>query len=137
MARLKDRWTDELVQAHDEAVLEDALRTEAKRAGAALAKPRNRSVVPDKYKVRYGKAGNCGDAFALALAEAAPTEGNQAEALRELATLNGVDFSRWDHCNIGQRRMNLGNVLRGKFRRGEPVRIGGQTFHQPKLAEAA
>jgi hypothetical protein len=38
---------------------------------------------------------------------------------------NGLDLAKWAHLNPGQQRMNLGNVLRARLRRDEPVQIGG------------
>ena len=73
------------------------------------------SVVPAEYKERYGKDGNCGDEVAQALA------GIKGEALAEVATRNGIDFKRWEHLNPGMQRMNLGNMLRARGRRGDKI----------------
>lgn len=96
------------------------------------------SIVPMDYRLRYGADQNCGDAMAAALTAAVTTttpEGKPAvdlEACRRIAGDNGIEdkFDRWiaKDLNNGQVRMNLGNVLRGKVRRDEPVTIGGQTF---------
>jgi len=113
-----------LALAHDEAVLEDALRTEAKRAGEALAKPKTKSVVPDAWKRRVGKAGNCGDQLAATLALALdPEDADWEENWAAICQANGIDPTRWAERNRGMRRMNLSNVLRGMARRGEKVTI--------------
>jgi hypothetical protein len=45
-----------------------------------------------------------------------------------VAKINGIDHSVYDHLNNGMRRMNIGNRLRGKLRRGEDVIIGDETI---------
>lgn len=81
------------------------------------------NVVNSKYKQKYAEnGGNCGDAIAKAFGPITDTP-ECDEMLRQVAIANGVDYGRWAHCNIGQKRMNLGNVLRGKIKRGENVII--------------
>lgn len=75
-------------------------------------------VVPAHFKARYGKEQNCGDDVAKHLV------GCEVEFLQDVADANGIDFHRWDHCNRGQLTMNLGNVLRGRIKRGEYVIVG-------------
>jgi hypothetical protein len=82
-------------------------------------------VVPAHYKAKYGKAQNCGDSVSAEMVR--PNGMSMEEHLRFLADVadaNGVDFARWDHCNYGQKVMNLGNVLRGKIKRGDYVIVG-------------
>lgn len=103
-----------------------------------VAKGRN-SIVPLKYKERYGKDGNCGDELAAAL-NAAINVGEKGtaslDALVEVGNQNGVDvMKKWGERNIGQKRMNLGNVLRGKLKRGEQVVVGDQTFGAAPVEE--
>lgn len=51
--------------------------------------------------------------------------GKSVEDLAAISAENGIDFSRWDGKNPGMKRMNLGNVLRGRAKKGERVVIGG------------
>lgn len=92
---------------------------------AALA--RKGSVVPDEYRYRYGADQNCGDDVAKKLTAAVthPETGVDVDKCAEIAAANGVGdrFDGWlaKDLNPGMLRMNLGNVLRGKARRGEEV----------------
>lgn len=56
---------------------------------------------------------SCGDEVAVALA------GAKFEALVEFAKTMGIDTSKYDHLNPGQKRMNIGNKLRTLVRKGE------------------
>ena len=94
-----------------------------------------RTIVPETYKLRYTLASpdgqSCGDALALALAEATKTDGKADPAkLARVATANGVDLGRWSHLNVGQQRMNLGNVLRSALKKGKVVFVDGVAFGQ-------
>lgn len=81
------------------------------------------SIVPNGYKAIYqSQGGHCGDELAATFASL------DASQWPLVAKQNGIDFNRWSHLNNGQQRMNLGNVLRGKLRRGDSVQIGDQTF---------
>lgn len=83
------------------------------------------NVVPLHYKQKYGAAQNCGDAVSTHMVRPAGMDQDLHLAfLADVADANGVQFSRWDHCNYGQKVMNLGNVLRGKIKRGEYVIVG-------------
>lgn len=94
------------------------------------------SIVKPKYRQAYEVFdGTCGDAFAEAFTSACRNgEGEfDIDALRSVASTNGIDLdARWGHLNVGQRRMNLSNVLRGMVRRGEKVTVGSQPF-EPEL----
>jgi hypothetical protein len=90
------------------------------------AAARRGSVIPDGYRHQYGVDQNCGDRIAKALtAKVTTAEGVDLNACREIAGDNEVEdkFDRWmaKGLNPGMIRMNLGNVLRGKARRGEEV----------------
>lgn len=95
------------------------------------------SVVPEKYRVRYGSQQNCGDEIALALTayvtmdratKKNPDGGLDRAKLRGVCEVNGIGhkLAQWeDHgLNGGLLRMNTSNVLRGMNRRGEKVEIG-------------
>ena len=80
-----------------------------------------KSVVMDSFKTRYGAEQNCGDEIAHILLE---------YSVEEIAADNGIDLKRWKGRNPGMIRMNVGNVLRGRIRRGEYVKIGPNEFNQ-------
>lgn len=81
------------------------------------------NIVAKDFKRKYAaNGGNCGDGVASAFGSTEATSENN-EKMRNVAIANDIDYSRWDHCNFGQRRMNLSNVLRGKIKRGEYVII--------------
>ncbi len=106
------------------------------------------NIVPNEYRERYGAEQTCADDVANALKAATSTTTKTAKGkdktvvdytkLLEVGTQNGVDVeARWGGLNIGMRRMNLGNVLRGKINNGEKVKIGKQTFKGEKEGAGA
>lgn len=108
------------------------------------------SIVPEKYRVLYGAAQNCGDEMALELtayvtlsraSKKNPDGGLDLIRLREVAAANGISdaLAKWEGrgLNGGLLRMNVSNVLRGMLRRGEQVSVGQRTWEaNPALAEA-
>lgn len=96
------------------------------------------SMIPTKYRIRYGADQNCGDDIALTLTAFVTTErtkndgGLDRAKLRGVAEENGIAdrLTEWEHreLNGGLLRMNLSNVLRGMRRRGERVVIGNRTW---------
>ena len=98
-----------------------------------------KSVVPSKYKPKYGKAGSVNDEIANALRDLVHMkDGIDLAALTKEAKANGIDLAeRWPGKNIGMLRMNLGNVLRGKVKRGEYVVIGDTKFNENKKGQKA
>jgi len=88
------------------------------------------SVVPDSYKARYGADQNCGDDVAERL------KGHDPYLV---ALDNNIDAEqKWGvgrialgkkPLNNGMIRMNLGNVLRGRIKRGEYVVIHGIEYN--------
>ncbi len=97
------------------------------------------SIVPNKYKTIYGKSGNCGDDLASVLTAATTDEKGKTtpSKLVEIMSENGLDTSRWENLNIGQRRMNLGNVLRSRLKRGEHVSIAGTEWNTEAVEAVA
>lgn len=90
-----------------------------------------RSLVPDSYKVRYRELNgedNCGDDIADVLKGHNPYD---------VMAQNGIPSDRWAGRNPGMVRMNLGNVLRGRAKRGEYVVIGDREFNAFAKPEAA
>lgn len=105
------------------------------------------SIVPTKYRIRYGAPQNCGDEVAIALTtyvtlgratKKNPDGGLDREKLAEVCRDNGlsVKLNQWTDrgLNGGLLRMNTSNVLRGMVRRGETVKIGSDIWN-PKPVE--
>lgn len=100
------------------------------------------SIVPAKYRIRYGAPQNCGDEIALALTAFVTlprAKGKQdidggldRAKLRGVAEVNGIGdkLANWEErdLNGGLLRMNTSNVLRGMWRRGEQVTIGDKVW---------
>lgn len=102
--------------------------------------PVTKSIVPDGFKAKYKAfGGSCGDEMAGVLADTVKTDKGKVDvtALEEVMAQNGIDTDRWSNLNIGQRRMNLGNVLRARVKRGESVAIGGENWNEEAEAEVA
>lgn len=57
-------------------------------------------------------------------------------ALASLARDNGLTLDKWSHLNNGQKRMCLGNALRGLLRKGTDVVIGTTKIRGAKQAKA-
>lgn len=107
----------------------DTVTEQELRDAIAKAEAKKGSIVPDEYRYRYGVDQNCGDDIAVRLKDKTTDgKGNaDMEAVAEVAAKNGLAdrFDGWvaRGLNNGQLRMNLGNMLRGKARKGEPVTI--------------
>tara|TARA_R110000787_G_scaffold59086_1_gene133997 strand:- start:325 stop:813 length:489 start_codon:yes stop_codon:yes gene_type:complete len=101
--------------ALDQAILEYATWIEKKSDNVV--------VMAEYYRDKYNqKDGQCGDIVSKAMA------GLEHTVVCNVAKINGIDHSVYDHLNNGMRRMNIGNRLRGKLRRGEDVIIGDETI---------
>jgi len=84
-------------------------------------------VMTKNFMDKYGRSGTCGDNLANVLAKFLVNEetGRLDEMkFQQVADSNMVAIKKWAHLNNGQRRMLLGNVLRGQIRRGGTVTIG-------------
>ena len=98
------------------------------------------SVVKPKYKAIYAKnelKDTNNDAFAHAFAEFTVTEDGELDVARVITVArdNGIDTKKYSSRNRGwegRLRMTIGNILRGKVRRGEDVTIGPKTFKGAK-----
>lgn len=102
--------------------------------------PVAKSIVPEGFKAKYKAfGGSCGDEMAGVLGETVKGEKGKVDiaALEEVMAENGIDIDRWSNLNVGQRRMNLGNVLRARVKRGETVTIGSETWNEDAKTEAA
>lgn len=108
-------------------LLEDSLAEVETRKG---------SVIPDQYRYGYGVDQNNGDDVAVLLKQhcgGGLKEPMDLAKLEEVVDANGIRdrFDVWlaKDLNNGMLRMNCGNVLRGKVRRAEPVRIGSRVWN--------
>lgn len=93
------------------------------------------SIVKGKYKAKYAEnegilKGSNGDDMAEALKTFTDSDGDMnLDALRRVARDNKVEFGKYEHMkNNGQKRMIIGNILRGMIRRGVDVKVGTRTF---------
>ena len=105
---------------------------------ALLAGPK--SIVPKVFKDRYKKqGGNCGDELADAMNSTVKGEKGKIDGTKLAAVMaqNGVEKGRWSNLNVGQRRMNLGNVLRARIKRGEAVTVGETEWSASEEAATA
>jgi hypothetical protein len=88
-------------------------------------------VVAPKYKKLYRPhKDTCGDEFVTALDGFLKPDGEDVDPgrLAKLKKDNGIEPAKWLDKNIGMQRMNVGNVLRARYKRGEEIYIGGQTL---------
>ena len=93
-------------------------RKTAKRAAAA----RMADAIA-RFKKRHGSiSSNDKVARRLTKATTAAEGGIDLTALRKLAEVNNCWNSAWTRLNPGMQRMNTGNKLRAKIRRGETVK---------------
>jgi hypothetical protein len=89
----------------------------------------SRSVVPRKYRDQYAKRavkGTCSDEFAAKFSAACTEETEDGTAisprkLRAFAKANGVWQPSYSGLNVGMQRMNIGNRLRAKIRKGHKM----------------
>lgn len=98
------------------------------------------NVVPAKYREKYGAAQNCGDELADVLSAFVMVEDPEnpkkrvcsRSQLETVADANGLQDKMREYeesgKNLGMVRMNIGNILRGRIRRGQYVKIGGAVW---------
>jgi hypothetical protein len=100
------------------------------------------SIVPQKYRIRYGVTQHCGDDVAETLSAfvTLPRAGKKNDIdggldrakLRGVAEVNGIAdrLAAYEDrgLNGGLLRMNVSNILRGMVRRGERVVIGDREW---------
>lgn len=107
----------------------DTVTPEAIEAALAAALAKRGSVIPEDYRVKYGADQNCGDDVAAQLKKATTDAegGLDMDAVERIAGQNdlGGKYDEWrtKGLNNGMVRMNLGNMLRAKARKGDEVRI--------------
>lgn len=90
-----------------------------------------KDVVPSQYRDRYkATGGTCGDFIATKLQSVA-----KDGSLDSIKAENGIEAERWAGFNPGMQRMNLANVLRGRFLKGETITILGKQYNAKHIAE--
>lgn len=102
-----------------------------------------RSIVPLRFKQQYAQHNDTnGDRVATVLKQATTTvnaDGRECldlAALTAIAAANGIDVAKYASLNNGQKRMNVGNRMRGMLKNGQKVVIGKQTFANAEKALA-
>lgn len=110
------------------------LETKAEAAVAEVPAGRTKgsSIVPAKYKEIYGKSGSKNDDLAIALRNFCNDDKGKVilDRLHRVMADNGIDTARWSGLNIGQRRMNTGNILRSRAKNGGRVVVGDVVFNE-------
>lgn len=92
-----------------------------------------KDVVPSQYREKYKATGGTnGDFIAVALSKVGE---DGLAALGTVKTENGIDAKRWEGFNPGMQRMNLANVLRGMYLKGETIKILGKAFNAKHQAQ--
>lgn len=111
-----------------------ARAVKAKAKKSKKAKQVN-SIVPARFKQAYAEHDDTnGSKLAVALKEATSTTNKEGrpcldvDRLFQIAKANGVDTKPYAKMNNGQKRMNIGNKLRGLVLAGETVKIGSARF---------
>lgn len=102
-----------------------------------------KSIVPMKFKAAYAAHDDTsGTALTLALKAYTTTKNADGrpcldvDALKRVASANGLDISAYDALNNGQKRMNTYNRLRGMLKGGKTVVIGKTKFSDADKALA-
>lgn len=99
-----------------------------------------KQIVPLKYRNKYRKQGDascCGDDISAAM----KGEGDTPAKVEAIAHANGLSdkyksyTERNKPLNNGMVRMNIGNLLRGKLKKGDDVQIGEIEFKAEDWSE--
>lgn len=92
-----------------------------------------KDVVPSEYRDRYKETGGtCGDFIATNLQKIAK---DGIESLNSVKAENGIEAARWAGFNHGMQRMNLANVLRGSYLKGNTIKLLGKEYNAKHQAE--
>ena len=120
---------------------EKKAKAKAKPATEQAAAKAPRSIVPASFKKLYAEHdGSNGDKIAAAFKSYTTTtnkDGRECmdeDKLAEVAKANGIDIKAYAKMNNGQKRMNVGNKLRGMLKQGNTVSIGSLKFSDAKKA---
>jgi len=93
-----------------------------------------KDVVPSQYRDKYKETGGtCGDFIAINLQKISK---DGVEGLNTVKADNGIEAERWAGFNPGMQRMNLANVLRGSYLKGETIVILGKHYNAVDQVEA-
>lgn len=98
-----------------------------------MSEEKGKDVVPSAYRDKYKETGGgCGDFIATTLSKV----GNDGvAALDTVKKENGIEKDRWSTFNPGMQRMNLANVLRGRYLKGETIKILGKEYNAKHQSE--
>jgi hypothetical protein len=92
-----------------------------------------KDVVPAAYREKYKATGGTnGDFIGTTLQKLAKEGGGSMDSVK---AENGIEVSRWATFNPGMQRMNLANVLRGRFLKGETITILGKQHNAKHRVE--
>src|SRR5258708_5654298 len=105
----------------------------AKRKNAIKkTKKHTGTIVPNSFKVLYAKFDDtCGDKLAIAIKKLTTTKNKDGRdcldvaKLSAIASANGLKMSDYAHLNNGQKRMCIGNKLRGMLEQDKVVVVEG------------
>lgn len=87
-----------------------------------------KDVVPSAYRDKYKETGGTnGDFIATALQRLAKDGG--VDTLNTVKAENGIEATRWSTFNPGMQRMNLANVLRGTYLKGNTIKILAKEYN--------
>lgn len=150
----REGWEDEIdafliAKPRTDKDVEAFLTTEAGDDEEEEGEGEGGSIVPNKYRLKYGVTQRCGDDVAETLSGyvTLPRAGKKdidggldRARLREVANANGLGAKLDDYeareLNGGLLRMNISNILRGMVRRGEKVVIGSKTWAAREVEKA-
>lgn len=92
-----------------------------------------KDVVPSAYRDKYSATGGtCGDFIATKLQEITK---DGAAALPTILKENGIHEGKYQSFNVGMQRMNISNILRSRFLRGETISILGKEYDLRQLLD--
>lgn len=92
-----------------------------------------KDVVPAEYRERYKASGGTNGDFIAQALQGVGKDG--LPALHAVMRENGIPEKRWASLNVGQNRMNLSNVLRSQFLKGEDIYILGKQYNVRHMVE--
>lgn len=92
-----------------------------------------KDVVPSTYREKYASTGGtCGDFIATKLQDITK---DGPEALATVLKENGQPENKYRSYNVGMQRMNISNILRSRFLRGEAIYILGKEYDLRQMIE--
>lgn len=94
---------------------------------APAAEKTTKDVVPSSYRDKYKATGGTNGDFIATSLQKVSKDG--VGSLQAVAKENKIDYSKWSAMNPGMQRMNLANVMRGRYLKGETVTILGKQYN--------